>query len=1079
MRFSLALDLGSTSIGFAMYQLDQAGERTKLLRVGVRIFPNGRENDGTSLAVHRRLKRQARRMRDRKIRRGKAILRTLIEWGMMPKEKEAQRFLLQDLDAAGQGNDTRPPSDPYNLRARALTEKLPLAHLGRALYHLHQHRGFKSNRKTDKAAKDTGVVLKGVEALQKQLADTGSPTLGAYLAQRKNDNQHVRLRSGMADEAVRLYPARAMLESEFWAIWNAQAKYHPDVLNDERGQHLFRVIFFQRPLRKPEVGFCVYNSSERRIAKSDPLFQRFRMLKELNELLVTDATGRKRSLTMEERNKLLHEMMNSRAVSFTKMRKLLGLPTTSLFNKESERREHILGDETAALIAAKKAAGAQWRTLALPVQRELVLAIIDEDDLGVLQDKLKQHLTLPEDQLLACCQITLPVGYCSIGESAALTLCDEMARSVISETQAAAAGKLTSAVCSGYFDTLPPYQEVLPTSLSGGTGNPADPYDARMGRITNPTVHIGLNQLRKMVNRIIKQYGKPAEITVEVARDLGMSPDKLKTYNNELGKKTVLRDKIRKRVTDAGYQPTRDTVNLVRLWQEMPKVDGYDPETARLCVYTGAAITFDMLMNGDADTDHILPASITLDDSANNKIVCLRSANRQKGNRAPADVPEWADNYGAILSRADKLSTSRKRRFQKGALDDFLDENKFLARHLVDTQYLSRISRIYLSCLFEGESDDAANGHPLSKVKAVPGRLTSILRAIWGYNSVLDENQEKKDRTDHRHHAIDAAVIGLITPSLVQKFSRLARSLSAEDMNRLVANTYRRAAPNEALRDQLVELLQTMIVSHKADKGSFDPARGLTSGQLHKDTSYGVVGNPNDRGNAVSRALLTALTPSDISGVRGDHLRQELELIANEAGIYDQHEPEMSAKERAGVEKTRLTNFQSRLLDLQRNHPVYGGTRRVRLIENLTTIKVNDDQGKAFKSYKGDSNDYADVWRLPDGSLKVEITSTFNAHRGSQTGNESEVKRKYPTASKLARLRKNDMVAYERDGRTICGRVAKFSKGNVAISEHFRSGTDGYDTMSAKKMLESDFRMVKVDEIGNVFDPKKKRNTAR
>ena len=42
----------------------------------------------------------------------------------------------------------------------------------------------------------------------------------------------------------------------------------------------------------------------------------------------------------------------------------------------------------------------------------------------------------------------------------------------------------------------------------------------RFGRIGNPTVHIGLNKIRRVVNEVIDTYGKPDELVIELARDL-------------------------------------------------------------------------------------------------------------------------------------------------------------------------------------------------------------------------------------------------------------------------------------------------------------------------------------------------------------------------------------------------------------------------------------------------------------------------------------------------------------------------------------------------------------------------------
>jgi|GEM_PF-6266522 len=73
---------------------------------------------------------------------------------------------------------------------------------------------------------------------------------------------------------------------------------------------------------------------------------------------------------------------------------------------------------------------------------------------------------------------------------------------------------------------LPRYNElsVLRLMLGNGTGNPDDPHDKQLGKITNPTVHIALGQFRRVMNMLIQEFGKPAQVVLEAARDLNKSP---------------------------------------------------------------------------------------------------------------------------------------------------------------------------------------------------------------------------------------------------------------------------------------------------------------------------------------------------------------------------------------------------------------------------------------------------------------------------------------------------------------------------------------------------------------------------
>ena len=54
LRWRLAQDLGSTSLGWAMLRLAKDGQPCGIVRAGVRIFSDGRNpKDGSSLAVTR------------------------------------------------------------------------------------------------------------------------------------------------------------------------------------------------------------------------------------------------------------------------------------------------------------------------------------------------------------------------------------------------------------------------------------------------------------------------------------------------------------------------------------------------------------------------------------------------------------------------------------------------------------------------------------------------------------------------------------------------------------------------------------------------------------------------------------------------------------------------------------------------------------------------------------------------------------------------------------------------------------------------------------------------------------------
>ena len=142
MKYRLALDLGTNSLGWAMIRLKDNGTPCAVIKAGVRIFSDGRNpKDGSSLAVTRRNARAMRRRRDRLLKRKARMMKALIGHGFFPHD-EAARKELEKLE-------------PLALRAKGLSEALTPAEFARALFHINQRRGFKSNRKTDQKENDS------------------------------------------------------------------------------------------------------------------------------------------------------------------------------------------------------------------------------------------------------------------------------------------------------------------------------------------------------------------------------------------------------------------------------------------------------------------------------------------------------------------------------------------------------------------------------------------------------------------------------------------------------------------------------------------------------------------------------------------------------------------------------------------------------------------------------------------------------------------------------------------------------------------------------------------------------------
>ena len=106
--------------------------------------------------------------------------------------------------------------------------------------------------------------------------------------------------------------------------------------------------------------------------------------------------------------------------------------------------------------------------------------------------------------------------------------------------------------------------------LAGGDSK--DSVEKQFGKIANPTVHIGLNQIRLVVNEIIRTYGHPKEVIVEVARDLKQSRDQKKEMDKQQAENQKRNDRIREEV--ASYLKViqenvkRADIQKVLLWED-------------------------------------------------------------------------------------------------------------------------------------------------------------------------------------------------------------------------------------------------------------------------------------------------------------------------------------------------------------------------------------------------------------------------------------------------------------------------------------------------------------------------------
>ncbi len=804
----LGLDIGSNSVGWCLIGTDGDGAPNEIVAAGVRCFAAGVVGDlasgrEESRTVKRRGARLIRRQGWRRQRRKQKLFRLLQSLNLLPptqgRDPTSIHRCIHDLDASIRASDPECSSHrgqqvlPYRLRWRAARERLAPYEVGRAFYHLAQRRGFLSNRKqTATGDDDPGQVEDGIRHLSAAIRDSGQQTLGSYLSTLDPEQERIRAR----------WTSRKMYEDEFEAIWNEQSKHHT-VLDDEARRSVHRAIFDQRPLRDQSnlIGRCEFEPDERRCRIAHPVFQLFRLLQTVNNLRVDSPGEPSRSLRSDERALLIDRLSRTAELKKQEAKKLLGISAKARFSIEEGGEAKIIGDRTGASL--RTVFGDRWDALSPEKSLSAIEDVLVFEKEAALRARAERHWGLTPEAAEKMAKLRLEEGHAGLSIKALSRLTPHL-QAGLSYSEAVKLEYPDAFKAKAAIDRLP--------AVRSADGFP---------ELRNPVVLRALSEVRKVVNGIVRNFGKPEIVRIELARDLKRGRQERRKLSARMREQEGLRKDAADRIAREAHianSPRRD-IEKVMLANEC----GWR------CPYTGRSISMRDLV-GDSpsfEVEHIIPFSRSLDDSFFNKTLCWHEENRNtKRNRTPLEAygtsMRWDEILGRVRGFQGKAASEKLRRF---LIEDVGEElsDEFTERHLNDTRYASKLAAEYLGRLYGGTCDE--NGR--RRVQVTSGRLTAFLRGRWELNKLLDDGGEKT-RNDHRHHAVDALVVGLTSPGAVKQLADAAREADRLGGRRLFAEI---RAPWEGVLEEARSAIGRVVVSHRVDR--------RLNGALHDETIYG------------------------------------------------------------------------------------------------------------------------------------------------------------------------------------------------------------------------------------------------
>lgn len=819
LYYRIGLDIGIASVGWAVLENNSEDEPIRIIDLGVRIFDKAENpKNGDPLAEPRRMARTTRRRLRRRKHRLDRIKWLLQQEGLIEIDSFMERYYSGNLP------------DVYRLRYEALDRKLTDEEFAQILIHIAKHRGFKSTRKSETTDKEVGQILKATSANQELMLKKNYRTVGEMLYCDVSFKLECPWTESGYVLAVRNRPGdyrhtilRDMLAEEVKVIFARQREFGNEKATEELEQRYLKIMLDQRsfdmgPGNQPDgtpspyaingfegrVGKCTLEPEEMRAAKATYTAELFVALQKINHLRLVDKNGASRGLSEEER-KILYDLIHkNKDIKYSTVRSKLNIDESYRFNTlnyslkakgtksvevqtENVQTEDVQTEDVQKADVSKRKADVFKKTedtkfISMTNYHELMKRIghltenCSDEEKRYLFDNVATILTLYKNDDSRTEKLEeLGLGAEDIEQLLELT------PSKFQHLSLKAMQKVMPYLKDGII-----YNEACEMAgydfKADNTGEKSkllkgEVVQSVLNDITNPVVKRSVSQTVKVINAIIQKYGSPQAVNIELAREMAKNFDDRRSLEKEMNDRFNQNDKIKKRIQEIWKKtPTGQDIIKYRLWEEQQGI----------CLYSGKTIPPDELFEAGYDIDHILPYSITFDDSLRNKVLVTSQENRQKGNRIPYeyfghDEKRWKE-FEARVACYVKDYRKQQKLLKKVLTKE--ERDQFKERNLNDTKYITTVVYNLIRQNLELEPYNKPSQKPKRKkqVMAVNGVVTAYLRKRWGIQKLF----EVKNRDIDTHHAVDAVVIACCTDGMIQK---ITKSVQAREM-RYAKDTY-------------------------------------------------------------------------------------------------------------------------------------------------------------------------------------------------------------------------------------------------------------------------------------------------
>ncbi len=765
--YRLGLDVGIKSVGWCVLECDENGEPIQINALNSRIFDAAEHpQTGASLAEPRRNARGLRRRIRRKSFRLERIRKLFTENGIELFETQDDLICLKD---------EYKNLDVVKLRSDALDKKLTEAEFARVLYSLARHRGFKSNKREGAKDSDEGKLLSSIRKSEEEMRESGMRTRGEQLYKKYLlEGKPVHNKGGDYSMCV----SRDILVKEIELLFEKQKEFGNNFATDENKEKYLDIFLSQRNFDEGpgkgsqytgshDVKKCEIYRDEDVAAKGTYTSEWATIYQKINNLSII-CGGDRRRLSNEERQIAVELAKKVDKVSYKAFRKAIKLDDDYRFSalnysekKKSDKKKNE-GESKSDVVEINDVVD----SLACEDKGEFITAKNSNKIVKALNDNLKSDIELIDE----------------IAEICTKYKSENLFRNAIAESKIIGGRldeetieKLSKIDMKGYGHlSLHVLREILPYLEEGMVYSDAmqkaghnhsehnfekqkflgtkEVYDA-IGGVTSPVVKRALSQTVKVIDAVIRQYGSPYAINIELARDMSMTKDERDKLKKENDARAAKNEAIRENIAKLNAMPNSTNVLKYKLYEEQDHKCAYSMETLDIN---------QLFEDGCYEIDHIIPYSRSFDDSFNNKVLVLKRENQNKRNSTPVEYFERIGrDYDEVLAFWKAVYQKRNRKKLEFLQNKEINESEWKNRALNDTRYASRmlanLIKDYL--LFDEKSKDK-----YGRVETVKGAITSYLRRFWGVQKIREDGD--------KHHAVDAAIIACVTPKTKNKIER-------------------------------------------------------------------------------------------------------------------------------------------------------------------------------------------------------------------------------------------------------------------------------------------------------------------